>query len=378
MANAPLAARNALRHDLSAVQKEVSAGVVANTAKSDARNWGTWVRFCHELNADPFLARMADPVPILQVFARRVRRGELAHGGAAVRSRTAEAYLRSVGQTYARLGIVDPRIDTFGNIDFRIKRQLSCYTKEDPPATRVKPIPVQILHQTFLSRQTLNTTKALVTGYAIYMAFFFLMRPGEYCRTTTEENAPFRLCDVQLWAGQCQLNVMTDTPARLRTATFVGLTFTTQKNGITGEVIGHGRSGALYACPVSSVVELVCLLRAWGAPPTTPLASFRAAPGRPLTPLVSADITNALRAQVRNTGATVGLADADISARSLRASGAMALLIARVDSDRIRLVGRWRSDEMFRYLHVQARPLMSGFATAMLSGGDYSLIPSQP
>ena len=45
---------------------------------------------------------------------------------------------------------------------------------------------------------------------------------------------------------------------------------------------------------------------------------------------------------------------ADVSARSLRAAGAMALLCADVDSDRIRLLGRWQSDQMFRYLHVQA------------------------
>ena len=33
---------------------------------------------------------------------------------------------------------------------------------------------------------------------------------------------------------------------------------------------------------------------------------------------------------------------------------AMALLCAGVNSDRTRLLGRWRSDEMYRYLHVQA------------------------
>ena len=56
----------------------------------------------------------------------------------------------------------------------------------------------------------------------------------------------------------------------------------------------------------------------------------------------------------------------------------MALLCARVDADLIQLVGRWRSDAMFRYLHVQAAPLTSNFAPRMLQFGDFSLTAPQP
>ena len=55
----------------------------------------------------------------------------------------------------------------------------------------------------------------------------------------------------------------------------------------------------------------------------------------------------------------------------------MALLLARVDTDVIRLIGRWRSDEMLRYLHVQAYPLMRNYSCLMLDAGDYTLIPNQ-
>ena len=55
------------------------------------------------------------------------------------------------------------------------------------------------------------------------------------------------------------------------------------------------------------------------------------------------------------------------------------MLCAGIDSDRIRLIGRWRSDEMYHYLHVQAQPVMSGVAAAMLRGGDFGLnLPSLP
>ena len=46
------------------------------------------------------------------------------------------------------------------------------------------------------------------------------------------------------------------------------------------------------------------------------------------------------------------------------------------DPDVIRLIGRWRSDEMLRYLHVQAYPLMKDYARRMLSSATYTLIPN--
>ena len=91
----------------------------------------------------------------------------------------------------------------------------------------------------------------------------------------------------------------------------------------------------------------------------------------------SSDITATIQALVRAVGPNLGFLPSDVSARSLRAAGAMALLCAHVDSDTIRLFGRWRSDVMLRYLTVQAQPVMRDFARRMLAGGDYLLLPNQ-
>ena len=64
-----------------------------------------------------------------------------------------------------------------------------------------------------------------------------------------------------------------------------------------------------------------------------------------------------------------------MNARSLRAGGAMALLCGRVDADTIRLVGRWKSDAMFCYLHAQALPLVRHLAHTMLTHGAFSMLP---
>jgi hypothetical protein len=203
----------------------------------------------------------------------------------------------------------------------------------------------------------------------ISITFFFLLRPGEYTGTASD-TTPFTLRDVQCWIGQ-QRYLATDIPLDdLSRITFVALTFTTQKNGVRGEVIGLGRSGNPALCPVLALARRIQHLRTYRAPANTPLAAYFITPA--ITLIRPADITTALRTSTAVIGPSVGFLPADISARSLRAAGAMALLCAHVDTDIIRLLGRWRSDEMLRYLHVQAEPIMRDFSRRMLSLEEHS------
>jgi hypothetical protein len=128
-------------------------------------------------------------------------------------------------------------------------------------------------------------------------------------------------------------------------------------------------------CPVIAITRRIAHLRTFHAPVTTPLAAYYTSPA--LTLIRPADITAALRCSTAIIGPSVGFLPSYISARSLRAAGAMALLCAHVDTDVIRLLGRWRSDEMLRYLHVQAEPIMRDFSRRMLSGGTFTLLPNQ-
>ena len=208
----------------------------------------------------------------------------------------------------------------------------------------------------------------------ICLAFFFLLRPGEYTATNSE-STPFRVCDVQLFVGLRRLDINSASDDELRSATFGSLTFTTQKNGVRGEVIGLTRSGNPHFCPVATLVRRILHLRANNADPTTPLSMYFDGSWKAVTP---SDITNALRLSVLALGPhNLGFHPSDISARCLRAAGAMALLCAHVDTDLIRLLGRWRSDEMLRYLHLQAQPVMRDFSARMLSGGNFVLNPNE-
>lgn len=204
----------------------------------------------------------------------------------------------------------------------------------------------------------------------IIIGFFFLLRPGEY---TDNNNDPFRFEDVQLFIGDTRLNLTTSPIEQIQQSRFASLTFTSQKNGVRGEVIGLACSGDPFVCPVRAIARRVLYLRQHKAPPSTPLARVFHSTTR-----VTAEVlTNYIRDSVTQIGPSLGFLPQDVSARCLRAAGAMALLLAQVDPDVIRLVGRWRSDEMLRYLHVQAYPLMKDYSRQMLRAGSYTLIPNQ-
>ena len=117
-------AANALHAYILLVQEEINKGVVPSRTRADEHCFRKWEIFFRDHNIDTFLDKVQDPVPFLQICTRRVKSGLLAHNGEPVRSRTAEAYIREVGQTFANVGIEDPPLNKHGSIDHRLQRQL--------------------------------------------------------------------------------------------------------------------------------------------------------------------------------------------------------------------------------------------------------------
>ena len=83
-------------------------------------------------------------------------------------------------------------------------------------------------------------------------------------------------------------------------------------------------------------------------------------------------LTNELRTSCDTIGDDLGLTRKEITARALRAGGAMALLRAKVDTTEIRLMGRWKSWAMLQYLHRSALTT-TDFAERMLTGGTFTI-----
>jgi hypothetical protein len=180
------------------------------------------------------------------------------------------------------------------HLDSRINAcPLSAYKKQDPPPTRVKPIPFPIIAQITALCHRANTPAANAIADMLLLGFFFLLR--------------------------------------------------------------H-----------------ICIHR---APLTTPLYSYFDTRWNRID---TTSLTQQLRHAITAMGATYGIAATDISISSLRSSGAMALLCTKVDMDMIRLLSRWRSNKMLRYLHVQTFPLVAPLAAQMLQHGQFSHLANQP
>ena len=183
----------------------------------------------------------------------------------------------------------------------------------------------------------------------LVVAFYSLLRPGEYAGTPkSAADDLFRLQDLGLWIGNRRLDVLTCPLADLLAATFATLTFTSQKNGVCRETIGHGCSGHPILCPVLRLASRTYHLRLHAATATTPLNAARADPTAPWQYVQPSHITAFLRSAVA-LSPNLSFTAKDVSARSTRSGGAMARSCAGIDGDRIRLIGRWRSDEMYRY-----------------------------
>ena len=362
--------RHAFLSDLRLAQEAARASVVPSRAASQDRSWALWTNYCLELCVDPQLSNIDDPVVLLQVFGQRYRSGAIAPSGRPVKSRTVEDAMRAVGQTLARMGTPDPRLEPSGKVTYRLRQQLTGYAKQDPAPKRVKPIPMPVIQRVM---HMANISKLIIEeaiADLIVLGFFFLFRPGE--STVTSESTCFTLADIHFSVGFRVISAVFASPDDLTICSAVSFTFTNQKNGNRGEIIRLTRSGDPYICPVLAAARRVTHLRLHKCIGTTPIcAYYQTARRRNVTP---DNMTQTLRHAVAALP-HLGILPVDVSARSLRASGAMALLCARVDDLTIRLLGRWNSDAMCRYLHVQAEPVMRGLAALMLKGGIYHLHP---
>jgi hypothetical protein len=118
----------------------------------------------------------------------------------------------------------------------------------------VKPIPIIII--IYILAQAYDNHRSdsdLAVANMIVIAFFFLLRPGEYMGTTSDD-APFRLQDVNLYIGDRKLDSATASLAELDAATSVSYKFMTHKNGIRDKKLVQGHSGSGLCCPVKATV----------------------------------------------------------------------------------------------------------------------------
>jgi len=206
---------------------------------------------------------------------------------------------------------------------------------------------------------------------AMFLGFYFMLRGSEYLDTGAPDAKPLLLCQVQFQHADGPTITSWRHPlAEILACSYSSVTFATQKNGHKGAAIVHHTSGHNVACPVRALQRRVAYLRRHNAPLDTPITAIKVADKWVLP--TSKQLTTMLQRAV-STLPTVSYSPKDVSPRSLRSGGAMALLLSGEDKLVIQLVGRWKSDALFTYLHSTALPLVRNHSSKMFKHGQFTV-----
>ena len=211
------------------------------------------------------------------------------------------------------------------------------------------------------------------------VAFFFLLRPGEYCYTGEKDtrSSPFLFQDIYLTIGgkvYCGPTAPLNDQNDVSRITYAVLQFRDQKNAVRGEQVGHAATSDPFYCPAKALGRICLRLLQSNAAADTPIYRVRA--NGAWHTAKSLHISRALKHSANLLYPITGISSHLLSARSLRPGGATALLCAGIDSDSIALLGRWKSDAMLRYLRVQAASHVRNFAQSMVDHGSYTFAPT--
>ncbi len=389
MAAAAPASRSQFEADARAALQVSGLATVPKTQRAKNKIFGIWSAFCQKLGRQPSLSDVPAPedkLTYLLVFLWRYR--AVGQRNKPVRAGQLSSVLTAVGQGISHLGYQDPRYPLGSPRQHTVLTDfVRALQKQDDPTKRAYPANVTILRGLFDALDTDDEIFGTInrhTQWLIIVAFYWLLRPAEYLETpdADSQSQAFRLRDVQftihnkVWNAadpQCPLHDEND----VQDISYASLTFSDQKNAEKGELVGHRATKDEELCPVKSLGRIALHLRTHKASADAPLHNhYNSHHEKRRWYSVKPDyVTNALRWSASFSQQRTSIDPKLISARSLRPGGATALLCAGVDKNAIQLLGRWKSDAMLRYLHIQAAAHSWNFAQSMLDAGSYTFHP---
>jgi hypothetical protein len=363
MESSNLGFRPLLQRDLDAAWSAI--GVATVDDKERIKSWDDWKRYAEGANASPYFLGMDKPSRqnLLLAFAARIRTG-LFGKGKPVGHQSVEKALRHVAQTLQLAGYDDPR-KTYGakELDLPFRHLLKSYKDADPAPKPQFALPLPTIRTAASRYEPHHSPRDRAVSDLICMAFFFLLRVGEYTMPrlgTTTRTVQFRVQDVRLWSQGRLLHNHTPR-AELLSADAITLFLENQKNGQKGATIHH-TAVAGWFCPVKALARRVSDIGEQGLDPSTPLSCV--SPGYHIaSPLIVSTIREASRlTHLPDHGYDLKR----VGAHSLRASGAMAMKLNNVDAETIKKVGRWTSSTFLIYIHSQIAALNAGLAQRMV------------
>ncbi len=272
----------------------------------------------------------------------------------------------------------------------RLAQMMDGWRKEDPPTIKKLPVGIDIPEYISLcSLRPLATEHDRAAADLILIAFYYLLRVGEYTmkstRNNTKQTVQFRLQDVtffkpdhngklrQLPRGAQHSDIMTAHSATLK--------LKNQKNGWKGVCIHQEHNGDQYHCPVRALGHRYTHARTYCSNMNTTYLSTNFTSPTSRHEMTDKYIRSSLKlaAFALQYPARCGIPIDCIDTHSLCRGGANALALNGYSGREIQKMGRWRSATFKEYAREELHCYTAGMSTKMrhrfnfvnIAGGAY-------
>lgn len=364
--------------DFAAADKAFRAGRVEATTTARETYWKHWESYCQPVGVDPHLSYYSTPYAtrarVLTGFAARVRSGFYGRGRQ-IKAESARGAITAVGQTISLDAGINPTKEEHGTkLMFPVRLVLDGWRKDDGPTEKKLPVEADVPEYLVnLGRQANATSLQKAVGDLALIAFYYLLRIGEYTgkptRNETKQTQQFKLRDVTFFKkdrfGRLR-QLPRDAPAHLiLSADSATLKLDNQKNGWKGVCIHQHANGDCFLCPVRALGRRVLHLRSNGATGATYLSAYwEQGTCRYVTHShISAGLK--LAAAALDYPGCKGIPIERIDTHSLRCGGANALALSGYSDRQIQKMGRWRSATFLEYIKESLFEFSAGMSTNM-------------
>ena len=377
MAHLPTTKKDMYESDFRLADEALRGGRVAQTTKDREKQWGNWESYCRPMGVDPYLdprtTRFKKKIRTLTGFAARTRTGYYGRGRQ-VAVGTVKPALTAVGQKIEMDSGTNP-VKLAGSTDLLLPLQLMIKGWGKKDASTKKKLPVEAdVPEYMAALGALEDATELEkrVGDLALVAFYYLLRVGEYAVTGTKSNekqtTQFKVSDVAFFArnamGQLRQLPRKASDKALLAAAGATLRLRDQKNGWKNVCIHQQHNGNKYHYPVRALARIIINIRSFTNDADTFLSTYRDKKAKNVT---DKEMRKGIKmaASVLEYPANKGINVSQINTHSFRAGGANALHMAGYLDRQIQKMGRWRSDTFKEYISDSLSTFSDGMSTAM-------------
>jgi hypothetical protein len=246
------------------------------------------------------------------------------------------------------------------------------FRREDPPSTPQLAVPITVANACFEAALRSTDPRVQATGQLVIIAFYYLLRVGEYTkprtitrntvRVSATRTKQFRYNNVGFFNKNEVISRKMPLSSLLQCDSAT-LKISNQKNGRMGETI-HQKSTRSNLCPIKALAHRIDHINAHNGGDDRLLCDYF--DNGEWHSIRSNDVIQMVRAAAKSLRLDKQGIDPDlIGAHSLRAGGAMALKLHGFDNITIMKMGRWTSLTFTQYIHNQIAHLAKDISKKM-------------